>query len=57
MILFTDDYKETQTSVLLAESQNLIIPLGIITMDMATDDEKNLLFGDKTIKEKPIIYV
>ncbi len=44
MILFTDDYKkdynETPSGILLAESKELIVPQGIATMDMATDDEK-----------------
>lgn len=61
MILFTDDYKknykETPSGILLAESQDLIVPPGIITMDVATDDEKALIYGEKTIKEKSIIFV
>lgn len=48
MILFTDDYKknykETPSGILLAESQDLIVPQGIITIDMATDDEKALIY-------------
>lgn len=60
MILFTDDYKktykETPSGILLAESQDLIVPQGIITIDMATDDEKALIYG-KTTKEKSIIFV
>lgn len=42
-----------QVSCLLAESQNLIIPSGIVTMDMATDDEKALIFEDKILKKMP----
>lgn len=61
MILFTDDckknYKETPSGILIAESPDLIIPSGIVTMDMATDNEKALIYGDKTIKEKSIICV
>lgn len=61
MILFTDDYKknykETPSGILLAESQDLIVPQGIITIDMATDDEKAVIYGDKTIESKTFIYV
>lgn len=61
MILFTDDckknYKETPSGILLAESTNLIVPQGIATLDMATDVEKAVLYGDKTIKSKSFIYV
>lgn len=61
MILFTDDYKqnykETPSGILLAESTNLIVSQGIATMDMATDVEKAVLYGDKTIKSKSFIYV
>lgn len=55
MILFTDDYKknykETPSGILLAESQDLIVPQGIITIDMATDDEKALIYGKKPKKK------
>lgn len=61
MILFTDDYKknykETLSGILLNESQDLIVLPGIITMDMATDDEKVVIYRDETIKEKSIINV
>lgn len=61
MILFTDDYKknykETLSGILLAESPNLIVPQGIATMDMATENEKTVICGDKTIKAKSFIYV
>ena len=61
MILFTDDckknYKETPSSILLAEPTNLIIPQGIATLDMATEDEKAVIYGDKTIESKSFIYV
>ena len=57
MTLFTDDckknYKEMPSGILLAEPQNLIIPSGIVTMDMATDDEKALIFEDKILKKMP----
>lgn len=61
MILFTDDYKkdykETPSGILLAEAKKLIVPQGIATMDIATDDEKAVIYGDETIKEKSFIYV
>lgn len=61
MIFFTDDYKknykEMTSGILLVEPKELIVPQGIATMDMATDDEKAVIYGDKTIKEKSIIYV
>lgn len=54
MILFTDDCKknckETPSGILLAEPTNLIIPQGIATLDMATEDEKAVIYGDKTIE-------
>lgn len=57
MTIFTDDckknYKEMPSGILLAESQNLIIPSGIVTMDMATDDEKALIFDDKILNKMP----
>ena len=44
MILFTNDYKksykETPSGTLFTESQDLMVPSGIITMYMATYDEK-----------------
>ena len=61
MILLTDDckknYKETPSGILLAEPKNLIVPQGIATMDMATDDEKAVIYRGETIKEKSFIYV
>lgn len=61
MILFTDDckknYKETPSGILLAEPPSLIIPQGIATLDMATEDEKTVIYGDKTIESKSFIYV
>ena len=47
------ELQKNASGILLAESQNLIIPSGIVTMDMATDDEKALIFEDKILKKMP----
>lgn len=61
MILFTDDYKkdykETSSGILVAETPNLIVVQGFTTLDMATENEKTVIFGNKTIKGKSFIYV
>lgn len=61
MILFTDDckknYKETPSGILLAEPPSLIILQGIATLGMVTEDEKVVIYGDKTIESKSFIYV